>query len=278
MQRQGRAGLKIRAVCRTIVIDGSLPKLKVCFSPSMHRLWQLSAQTHFLNDFFSPYRNKMHNKCAAGWTVILMCKKKAVKPAINCPIMLQIKHHMMTAAGIKANHSGVNSEGLILFFHSLTSWRNYPGGCFKEDVLADMWYRFALSLVCQWSESLFNFLSNTQKLPLHRTRNVRMLKDESSTVGYYPPGCARLHTHTPDGTFIDEMPVRGNITAKNTVLSSVFLWILSVIWDLFSSEFIVTKNHDVCLSGRECILDPNINLFYSFLSWYLLNVESNLNI
>lgn len=121
--------------------------------------------------------------------------KKAVKPTINRSTMQQIKHNMMTAAGIKANHCGVNSEGLILFFHSLTSWRNYPGGCFKEDVLADMWYRFALSLVCQWSESLFNFLSNTQKLPLHRTRNVRMLKDESSTVGYYPPRCAGLHTH-----------------------------------------------------------------------------------
>lgn len=183
---------------------------------------------------FFPYRNKMHNKCAAGWTVTLMCKKKAVKPTINHPTMLQIKHSMMTAAGIKANHSGINSEGLILFFHSLTSWRNYPGGCFKEDVLADMWYRFALSLVCQWSESLFNFLSNTQKLPLHRTRNVRMLKDESSTVGYYPPRCAGLHTHIPQtGRLLMRCQLRAT-SAKNMVLFNVFLWMLSVIWDLFS--------------------------------------------
>lgn len=85
-------------------------------------------------------------------------------------------------------------------------------------------------------------------------------------------------THTPDGTFIDEMPAQGNITAKNMVLFCVFLWMLSVIWDLFSSEFIVTKNHDVCFSGRENILVTDINLFYSFLSCYLLNVESNFNI
>lgn len=84
-------------------------------------------------------------------------------------------------------------------------------------------------------------------------------------------------THTPDGTFIDEMPAQGNITAKNTVLFTVFLWMLSVIWDLFSSKFIVTKNHDVHLSGGEYILVTNINLFNS-LSWYLLNIESNFNI
>lgn len=56
-----------------------------------------------------------------------------------------------------------------------------------------------------------------------------MLKDESSTVGYYPSRCAVLGcTHTPlTWTFIDEMPAQGHSTAKNMLLYGVFLWVLT---------------------------------------------------
>lgn len=156
-------------------------------------------------------RNKNHDaifeflfwKCATGWTVTVLCKEKK-SCETDCLTIILIKHDMMKVVGIKSIYCSVNCEGLIFFFFFPTVWHHgetiqVNASRKTSSLTCDI---DLLSLVCQWSESLFYFLSNTQKLPLHGTRNVRMLKDESCTVGYYPPRCAGLHRRPRHGRLL----------------------------------------------------------------------------